>query len=73
MFILGGGVSLLYSRDVQLIASAFARRISILVDNTTTLQLLGIICFAQAKGKGTKSIMNLNIYLLFAQTVYSLF
>jgi len=73
MFILGGSASLLYSRDVQLIASAFARRISILVDNTTNLQLLGIICFAQAKGKGQKSTMNLNIYLLFAQAVYSLF
>lgn len=74
MFILVGSVSLLYSRDVQLIASAFARRISILVDNTATLQLLGTIWFAQAKGKGTEWIVNLNIYfLLFAQAIDSLF
>jgi hypothetical protein len=47
-----GSTSLLYSRDVQLIASAFARRISILVDKTTTLHLSGIICFVhKEKGK----------------------
>lgn len=51
MLIFWGCTSLLYSRDVQLIASAFARRISILVDNTKTLHISGIICFARAKGK----------------------
>ena len=51
IFTFWGSISLLNSRDVQLIASAFARRISILVDNTTTLHLSGIICFVHAEGK----------------------
>lgn len=44
-------ISLIYSSDGQLIISAFARRISTLVDNTSYLHLSGIICFPQNKQK----------------------
>lgn len=44
-------ISLLYSSDGQLIPSAFTRRISTLVDNTSYLHFSGIICFPDNKQK----------------------
>lgn len=60
-------ISLLYSSDGQLIISAFARRISTLVDNTSYLHLSGIICFPQNKKK--KSKVRLRVFMhLYGQT-----
>ena len=50
-------ISLLYSRDGQLIHSAFTSRISTLVDNTTYLHFSGSICSTHAKKKKKKKII----------------
>lgn len=45
MFIFWGtATSLVYSKELHCIGSAFASRISILVDKTSYLHLAGIIC-----------------------------
>lgn len=48
----GTGLSLLNSREVHSIGSAFARWISTLVDKTSNLHFSGMICFQTTKHQG---------------------